>query len=151
GADPCGPKNVPVMATAADVQQRIFICNCVFSGCHDSLSNRTLNFSLETMTSACAALRRNSCEFPALPRIDKNNPDNSFVIKKLSCAAADCTPTLGSPDPSCQITDTMTGAVLNQRMPATDPPLDSGRVQTLRTWIAMDLPGCPPATPDGGG
>ena len=138
------------MPTATDVQTRIFACSCVFSGCHDSSSNRILHQDLTTVASACNSLRRNACEFPNQPLVDPANPDNSFVIKKLSCAAADCTPTLGTPVAACQVKDSTSGAVLNQRMPASDnPPLDSGRLATLKTWISMGLPGCPPAA-DGG-
>jgi hypothetical protein len=145
---PCGT-DTPVMATASDVQTRIFQCSCVFSGCHDSSSNRTLHNQLDTMANSCASMRRMSCEFPTLKRADMANPDNSVVIKKLTCASKDCTPELGNPDVSCQIKDSMTQQVLNQRMPASDnPPLDSGRISTLKTWIGMGLPGCP--APDGG-
>jgi len=149
GGGPCGT-DTAVMPTASDVQTRIFQCSCVFSGCHDSSSNRTLHNALDTMASSCTSLRRMSCEFPTLPRTDPANPNNSVLIKKLTCASKDCTPELGTPDVSCQIKDSMTQQVLNQRMPASDnPPLDSGRINTLRTWISMGLPGCP-GTTDGG-
>ena len=144
----CGTATA-VMPTADDVTNRIFHCSCVFSGCHDSSSNRILHQNLETVATACASLRRSACEFPTRPLTDPANPDNSLLLKKLTCAAKDCTPELGTPDSTCQVKDSMTQQVLNQRMPASDnPPLDSGRIATLRTWISMGLPGCPP--PDGG-
>lgn len=139
----CGTATA-VMPTAADVQMRIFQCSCVFSGCHDSSSNRILHNQLDTMANSCASLRRMSCEFPTMKRTDPSNPDNSVLIKKLTCASADCTAELGTPDVNCQVKDSTTGAVLNQRMPASsNPQLDSGRIATLKQWIAMDLPGCP--------
>jgi hypothetical protein len=145
----CGTAT-PVLATASDVQTRIFACSCAFSGCHDATSNRTLHNALDTMADSCTSLRRMSCEFPTQKRVDPQNPDNSILIKKLTCASRDCTPQLGTPDSTCQVKDTTTGQILNQRMPASDnPPLDSGRLATLRTWIAMDLPGCP-QPPDAG-
>jgi hypothetical protein len=144
----CGTATA-VMPTAADVQTRIFQCSCTFSGCHDSSSNRMLNMKLDTMDHSCVSLRRMSCEFPTFKRADSANPDMSMVIKKLTCSAADCTADLGVPDSACRTLDTMTGAIQNARMPASDnPPLDQGRISTLRQWIAMDLPGCP--APDGG-
>ena len=145
----CGTAT-PVMPTADDVTTRIFNCSCTFSGCHDASSNRMLHQNLTTVATACASLRRAACEFPAQPLVDPANPDNSYLIKKLTCSAADCTPQLGTPDISCQTKNTTTMAVLNDRMPASsNPPLDSGRIATLKQWISMDLPGCPPAA-DGG-
>jgi hypothetical protein len=143
----CGTATA-VMPTADDVVTRIFNCSCTFSGCHDASSNRMLHQNLTTVATTCASLRHATCEFPSRPLVDPTNPDNSYLIKKLTCSAADCTPELGVPDMACQ-TKTQAGAVLNDRMPASsNPPLDSGRIATLRQWIAMDLPGCPPV--DGG-
>src|SRR5215831_21169209 len=75
----CGTAT-PVQPTAAEVQARIFQCSCVFSGCHDSSSNRTLHNALDTMGASCTSLRRMSCEFPTFPRTDPANPNNSVLI-----------------------------------------------------------------------
>ncbi|HJZ86956.1 MAG TPA: hypothetical protein VKN99_17410 [Polyangia bacterium] len=134
GSSGCNPPPQPI---AASLQQKVFGFSCIFSSCHSD-DGAKANLIMTSVDKTCAALNGTlSCEYPTMRRTD-------VMLKKLQCAQAlNCNPEFGNvaPDVTCFSAENK-----NQRMPASSPgPLESCKIDAIKTWIMNGLTGCPPA------
>jgi hypothetical protein len=105
---------VTIGPTLPQIQAVVFGPSCATSGCHDSISMRTL-LDLSTADSSFAGLvNRASLQVPTLMLVEPGNADNSYLIHKLENAA-----TIAP----------MTGPMPPGRM------LDPAVIQEIRNWI----------------
>lgn len=91
----------------------IFSSNCAISGCHAPPVQAGLD--LRASVAYANIVDVASTENPALRRIAPGDPDNSYLLRKLS----DCA-----------------GCYVGARMPFGRPPLPDAQLQLLRDWVA---------------
>jgi len=100
-------------ATLTSIQTNVFTPRC--SGCHNG-SGATLPGAMN-LTSAGASFAAlvgvASLEMPSLQRVAPNDPNNSYLIRKLE----------GGPN------------ISGGRMPLAGPPLDQPTIDAIRLWI----------------
>jgi len=77
-----GGDNGPPAITLAQLSNDIFTPNCVFAGCHNG-SSRSGGMSLEASDIADEIIGIPSSENSNLNRIEPNDPDNSYLLRKL--------------------------------------------------------------------
>jgi hypothetical protein len=96
--------------------QAVFTGNCALSGCHGSV-NPQAGLNLTDGQAFANIVNRPSIQMPSLDRIEPNDPDASYLIRKIE------------------------GTGLNQRMPAGGaPPLPAATIQLIRDWTAAGAP-----------
>jgi hypothetical protein len=125
--------------SAASIQETVFIAEgcAISSSCHDS-SGHQADLDLSSVEASCAALRDvTACEDPSKLRADPDDPDESFLLQKLTCSSFSCESELGPPAETC------TGVVSSARMPLNSAPLEACNIEAIRLWIESGLPGCP--------
>lgn len=109
---------VPSLApTLASIQANVFSVNCAVTGCHGG-AGALQGLRLDPGFSAANLINVASPDDPTLIRVIPNNPDGSFIVRKL-----EGTQTLG------------------QRMPQGGPYLPPSTIDVVRQWI---LAGAPP-------
>jgi len=117
----CPAPPTPEPATLATIQYKIFTANCLGSGCHNA-GERPANLVLETGRSAEQLIDVTADNFAAaaagLKRVDPGNPDNSFLLVKLT-----------NPRPD-----------YGSRMPLGRPALPAKDVALIREWILNGAP-----------
>ena len=108
------PPTAPPSVTLTQLQSTIFTPIC--SGCHTGGGAglpSSMNLSSAAATFA-AIVGVPSTQQPSLQRVNPNNPDNSYLVRKIEGAAG----------------------ITGQRMPAGGAPLDATLIANVRAWIA---------------
>ncbi|HKQ84403.1 MAG TPA: CHRD domain-containing protein [Steroidobacteraceae bacterium] len=108
----------PAAATLAELQSTIFtpICATCHSGGGSALPG-SMNLS-STSASFAALVNVNSEEVPSLKRVNPNNPDTSYVVRKVEGAAD----------------------IVGGRMPLGAPSLTAEQIANIRSWISSGAP-----------
>ncbi|HEX6084965.1 MAG TPA: hypothetical protein VF266_10605 [Thermoanaerobaculia bacterium] len=103
-------------ATFTRVQNEIFTPTCASVGCHDPLGQQS-QLILTASRAYAQTVNVPSVEMPAVPRIQPNNPENSYLYRKI-------------------IGVNITG----DRMPQGRAPLSDAQVKLVRDWIRRGAP-----------
>jgi hypothetical protein len=115
--DPGGPGDpIDPTATFTRVQNEIFTPTCTTVGCHDVLG-RSSEMVLSAGRAYAQTVNQPSVEMPALVRVRPNDPDNSYLYRKI-------------------IGVNITG----DRMPQAQPPLSAAQIKLVRDWIRRGAP-----------
>jgi hypothetical protein len=109
--DPIDPS-----ATFTRVQSEIFSPTCAAIGCHDPLGQQS-QMVLNASRSYAQTVNQPSVEMPSLMRVRPNDPDNSYLYRKI-------------------IGVNITG----DRMPLNGPPLSAAQIKLVRDWIRRGAP-----------
>src|SRR5689334_5152103 len=125
GLDPNGkpiPVNPPAASQFQEIQDTVFTPIC--TQCHIG-ANAPQGLRLDAANSYALLVNVNSNEVPALKRVNPGNPDQSYIVQKISGSAA-----------------------VGGRMPLGQSPLPQDRIDLIRSWIAAGaLPAA--SAPDG--
>jgi len=124
GGDYVGSFTVNTAPTFGQVQQ-VFTANCAFSGCHAGATPQE-GMNLSEGQAYANIVNVPSNQMPGLDRIEPNDPDNSYLVRKIE------------------------GTGLLQRMPAGSPALPDATIQLIRDWVSAGAPNNP-QVPDPGG
>lgn len=111
GGDPIDPT-----ATFTRVQNEIFTPSCGVVGCHDPLG-QSAQMILTQGRAYDMIVNRPSVEMPSLARVAPNDPESSYLYRKITGAG-------------------ITGG----RMPLNRPPLSDEQMQLVRNWIRRGAP-----------
>jgi hypothetical protein len=109
--DPIDPS-----ATFTRVQNEVFTPTCAVIGCHDPLGQQS-QMVLSASRSYAQTVNVSSVEMPSVMRIRPNDPDNSYLYRKI-------------------IGVNITG----DRMPQGQPPLSEAQIKLVRDWIRRGAP-----------
>jgi len=109
--DPIDPS-----ATFTRVQNEIFTPTCAVIGCHDPLGQQS-QLILTANRSYAQTVNVPSVELSGVARIRPNDPDNSYLYRKI-------------------IGVNITG----DRMPQGQPPLSDAQIKLVRDWIRRGAP-----------
>ena len=113
GLDPNGqpiPINPPAASQFQEIQDTVFTPIC--TQCHIG-ANAPQGLRLDAANSYALLVNVNSNEVPALKRVNPGNPDQSYIVQKISGTAA-----------------------VGGRMPLGQAPLPQDRIDLIRSWIA---------------
>ena len=103
-------------ATFTRVQTEIFTPTCALVGCHDPLGQQS-QMVLSAGRAYAQTVNVASVEMPAVMRIRPNDPDNSYLYRKI------------------------TGAnITGDRMPQGRTPLTDTQIKLVRDWIRRGAP-----------
>jgi hypothetical protein len=111
-----GPEPIDPTATFTRVQSEIFTPTCAQIGCHDTIGQQS-QMVLVAGQAYANIVNVQSVETPSLRRIQPNDPDNSYLYRKITGA-------------------NITGA----RMPLNLPPLSDEKIRLVRDWIRRGAP-----------
>jgi len=103
---------LPLTATFTSIQRNVFDVSCAVSGCHSGAAAPE-GLDLDASASFDNLVGRASQEAAGLNRIEPNDPDNSYLIRKLEGTAA-----------------------VGGRMPLNQPPLPRATIDVIRAWIS---------------
>jgi len=103
-------------ATFTRVQSEIFTPTCASIGCHDPLGQQS-QMILSAGRAYAMIVNQPSVEMPSLSRIKPNDPDNSYLYRKI----------LGV-------------NITGDRMPQSKPPLTDVQIKLVRDWIRRGAP-----------
>jgi hypothetical protein len=113
GCEHAGPLEVMPRGPAFDtIQETIFDVNCALSGCHTGSSPQQ-GMNLSRGQSYSNIVNVPSQERPDLLRVSPNEPERSYLLKKIR----------GDPD------------IVGVRMPLGRPHLSDELIDLVRTWI----------------
>lgn len=93
------------------IQANIFTPSCAVSGCHSGTAPQ-VGMSLEADKSFTAIVNQPSSEVPSLQRIAPGNPDDSYLLRKVTGIAS-----------------------VGVQMPRNAAALSSAKIEALRSWI----------------
>jgi len=124
GGDFVGTFTVNTAPTFGQVQE-VFTANCAFSGCHAGATPQE-GMNLSSGQAYASIVNVPSNQMPGLDRIEPNDPDASYLVRKIE------------------------GTGLLQRMPAGSPPLPAATIQLIRDWVSAGAPNTPQVPDDGG-
>lgn len=103
-------------ATFTRVQTEIFTPTCAAVGCHDPLGQQS-SLILTASRTYAQTVNVPSVEMPAVARIRPNDPDNSYLYRKI------------------------TGVnITGDRMPQGQPRLSDAQIKLVRDWIRRGAP-----------
>lgn len=103
-------------ATFSRIQTEIFTPTCAAAGCHGTFLPQE-NLLLTAGQSYAALVNRPSNQISGLNRVTPNNPDDSYVYRKV------------------------TGRnIIGDRMPQGGPFLTDAQIQLIRDWIRRGAP-----------
>jgi hypothetical protein len=111
GGDPIDPS-----ATFTRVQTEIFTPTCARIGCHDPIGNQS-QMILTAGRAYANIVNVPSVEMPSLMRIAPNDPQNSYLYRKITGAG-----------------------ITGDRMPQSLPPLSDAQISLVRNWIRRGAP-----------
>jgi hypothetical protein len=103
-------------ATFTRVQNEIFTPTCASIGCHDPLGQQS-QMILSAGRAYAQTVNQPSVEMPSLMRVRPNDPDNSYLYRKI-------------------IGVNITG----ERMPLNRGPLSDAEIKLVRDWIRRGAP-----------
>lgn len=112
-----GGGNGDPQATLSSIQSDIFTPSCALSGCH-SAGSSSAGLSLAAGDSFGALVNVASSQVASFNRVTPNNPDASYLVKKLR----------GDND------------IQGARMPNGSPPLSAGQLDRIVRWINGGAP-----------
>lgn len=112
-----GGGNGDEQATLSSIQNDIFTPSCALAGCHSS-GSASAGLSLAAGDSFGALVNVPSSQVPSLNRVTPNNPDSSYLVKKLR----------GDAD------------IQGARMPNGSPPLSAAELDRIVRWINAGAP-----------
>ncbi|HVS32339.1 MAG TPA: hypothetical protein VMS98_12920 [Thermoanaerobaculia bacterium] len=110
-----GPPPDPA-ATFTRVQSEIFTPSCAVLGCHDTIGRQS-DLILSTGRSYSEIVNRPSVQMPSLRRVQPNDPNNSYLYRKLTGVG-----------------------IVDERMPQFGPPLPADKLALVRDWIRRGAP-----------
>lgn len=103
-------------ATFTRVQNEVFTPTCASIGCHDPLGQQS-QLILTAGRSYAQIVNQPSVEMPSVMRIRPNDPDNSYLYRKI------------------------TGVnITGERMPLNRGPLSDAQIALVRNWIRRGAP-----------
>jgi hypothetical protein len=111
-----GGEPIDQSATLTRVQTEIFTPTCARIGCHDPLGQQS-QLILTAGRSFEQTVNRASVENPSLMRVEPNDPDNSYLFRKITGAG-----------------------ITGDRMPQGLPPLSEAQIALVRDWIRRGAP-----------
>jgi len=114
GGDGSGLQGPPPPALGpnfSEIQANIFTPTCATAGCHRG-AGAPQGLILDQVNSYGLLVNRASGEVPALLRVASNDPDNSYLIRKLEGTAS-----------------------VGARMPLNGQPLAQSAIDVIRQWI----------------
>jgi hypothetical protein len=111
-----GGEPIDQTATLTRVQTEIFTPTCARIGCHDPLGQQS-QLVLTAGRSFEQTVNRASVEMPSLMRVRPNDPDNSYLFRKITGAG-----------------------ITGDRMPQGLPPLSEAQIALVRDWIRRGAP-----------
>lgn len=127
---------------------------CSFAACHASggVGDLAAMFPFGEAIAAgdfrTALVNVPSCEYDVMDRVEPGDPDNSWLMVKLTQAyvmdGIDAGRLIFTPDPTWSEADKCNPAIpgFGKRMPDTSPfTLADGPLNAIRTWIAVGAPG----------
>lgn len=124
GGDFVGSFTVNTAPTFGQVQQ-VFTQSCALSGCHaGSAPQQGMNLSVGVAYANIVNVP--SSEMPSLDRIEPDDPDNSYLVRKIE------------------------GTGLQGRMPLGGAPLSQQTIQLIRDWVSAGAPNNPEVPNPGG-
>jgi hypothetical protein len=119
---PVAPPPAPAPASMfQEIQDTIFTPIC--TACHAG-ANAPRGLRLDAGNSFALLVNTPSVEVPALLRVNPGNPDESYLVQKISGTAA-----------------------VGERMPLGGAPLPQDRIDLVRSWIAAGAPAPQGAAP----
>jgi hypothetical protein len=103
-------------ATFTRVQNEIFTPTCASIGCHDPLGQQS-QMILSSGRAYAQIVNQASVEMPSVARVRPNDPDNSYLYRKI------------------------TGVnITGERMPLNRGPLTAAEIKLVRDWIRRGAP-----------
>lgn len=111
GGEPVDPN-----ATFTRVQNEVFTPTCASIGCHDTLGQQS-QMVLSQGHAYANIVNVASVEMPQLARIEPNDPESSYLYRKIT----------GS-------------GITGERMPLSLPPLSDDKIRLVRDWIRRGAP-----------
>lgn len=116
--DPGGGDPIDPSATFARVQSEILTPSCARAGCHDAIgAGNSSQLLLTAGQSYANIVNRPSVEMPALMRVAPNDPDGSYLYRKITGVG-----------------------ITGERMPLGFPPLSDEKIRLVRDWIRRGAP-----------
>ncbi|HVG24349.1 MAG TPA: hypothetical protein VND45_09370 [Thermoanaerobaculia bacterium] len=114
---PGGPGDpIDQSATFTRVQNEIFTPTCAAIGCHDPLGQQS-QLILSPNRAYAQTVNQASVEMPNVQRVRPNDPDNSYLYRKI------------------------TGVnITGDRMPLNRGPLSDAEIKLVRDWIRRGAP-----------
>jgi hypothetical protein len=112
----------PVQSDFQEIQDTVFTPIC--SQCHIG-ANAPHGLRLDAANSYTLLVNVNADEVPSLKRVNPGNPDQSYIVQKISGTAA-----------------------VGGRMPLGQAPLPQDRIDLIRQWIAAGAPPAATAPPN---
>ncbi|HET9862018.1 MAG TPA: Ig-like domain-containing protein [Steroidobacteraceae bacterium] len=117
------PSGAPADSDFQEIQDTVFTPIC--TQCHVG-ANAPQGMRLDAANSYAMIVNVDSKEVPGLKRIDPGNPDQSYLVQKISGTAA-----------------------VGGRMPLGQAPLPQDRIDLIRSWVAAGAPPASSVAPDG--
>lgn len=114
--DPGGGDPVDQSATFTRVQAEVLTSSCARAGCHDAIG-QSEGLVLTPGQAYANLVNRASVQMPSLVRVAPNDPDASYLYRKITGVG-------------------ITGG----RMPLGFPPLSDERIRLVREWIRRGAP-----------
>ncbi len=110
-------QEVPQQATFSNIQTGIFNTSCAVSNCHLG-SSAPFGLDLSEGKSYGNLVNVSSAEVPSLLRVNPNNAEDSYLIRKIEGASG----------------------IVGQRMPLGRDPLSAEQINLIREWINNGAP-----------
>jgi hypothetical protein len=105
-------------ATFTRVQTEIFTPTCAVIGCHDPAGQaNSAGLNLRPGTAYAQIVGTPSSQMPQLRRVAPNDPDNSYLYRKITGVG-----------------------IISDRMPQASPPLSDAQIRLVRDWIRRGAP-----------
>lgn len=115
-ADGGGGDPIDQTATFTRVQTEVFTPTCASVGCHDLLARQS-ELVLVAGRAYANTVNQPSVEIPSLMRVAPNDPNNSYLYRKITGAG-----------------------ITGDRMPQGQPPLSDAQIRLVRDWIRRGAP-----------
>lgn len=111
-----GPDPIDPTATFTRVQTEVFTPSCALIGCHDTIGQQQ-GLVLTAARAYGDTVNVASAEMPSLRRVQPNDPQNSYLYRKITGAG-----------------------ITGERMPLQLPPLSDDKIRLVRDWIRRGAP-----------
>ena len=111
-----GPDPIDQTATFTRVQNEVFTPSCTQIGCHDTIGQQQ-GLILTAGRAYANTVNVQSSQMASLQRVQPNDPQNSYLYRKLTGAG-----------------------ITGERMPLQLPPLPDDKLRLVRDWIRRGAP-----------